>query len=807
MSSDSLFAGMKITHSQIRYDRYPLPIKEQGFPEAWPEMNQYFPRYYKPSATLNVFLHNTSRKPLENIELFAGGRPVGEICTRADYAGPIIWYRTNPDIIQPDGRAMIYLRLREVPKEAFKVTVKSGNETATVEIKPADSPAFRISYVGFNREQDKIYVYIQKDTNKGAKARDVFVDGKLIGESCRTLVNADFADDCPSYFEISLDSSICFGKYLEVKVIGENNETAAAQVRALGNQFRIGLLGPIANNAVKLFNMQYNIKYWKASTLPDELWKGLHEHDASFWMPVSSNDGEIYKSIASKIQPEKFIYGTKDEPDAHEPPGLPYMERCGISVMRELESEMILQRRLDPHHPTSLLIDRTYAPQNWFTYGEVTDLPFTDIYVPNEWHGCDFSIIPNTVKILNSAVAPRPVGVKLWVTTNTGHKIRRAPTPEENEIQVHYAIGGGAKNLSCFLDWTSYPKTCEGGYYIGFGKIKPLWNQMGRNNARIVRLSNMLANSFPCSVAKSSNPGELWVSSLMSGKNELLVFAVNRNHNIPATDRLAFPYLYPVENEMVEIKLPSWFKLHKVVEVDWDKVTPLDIKANSGQLKLPVRNLRTAKVFVLSSDSDVEKRLSLDPEKLAALIKSEKDVIEPRAGQKITPKNSPDKMVMLTTEDIIHPVTGEYEIDLRQPQAIEMARQICVTNGEIDLLPGEYLALYPYNIQNESRLELTYAFKSSVPIKNLKVEFYGSHNVGYHSNMQIELIADCNKKPISDTTYKPGWFCGESDRETLSVEEQGPLNEFTVKIYMKDPNIVWAGEYVAKARRLVLSWK
>lgn len=776
-------AALTVTHSQIRIDRLPPGASEQVFPEGWSEMDQFYPRYYKPGATVQIFLENNTDSPVENLKIRMNGKTMEELCTRPDFEGPVIWYRINPEKIMPGGRAMVYLRLRKIPDAPMNIFLENAATQTGITVSPDSVPPFRIGFAGFNATLDAVYVYAVKDSSAPAEIKSLYIDGVFVAPV--RSANADLSTDAPAYFEVPLPRPLRYGQYIELKLEGDKS-TSAVQVRALNNGFLRGIIGNNPEDAAKFFNLQYVLH--NSNTFPE----GFKSSEFIRWQPVSTE--EQIKQTAIKVQPSAFIYGNMDEPDAHEPEGLPYMRRCGINIMKKVEPVMKMQRSLDPNHPTSLMIDRTYAPQNWFTYGEVPDLPFNDCYTPTQFMGNDPVIVAQTARFLINAFAPRPVNMMLWACTNTGHKIRRAPTPEENDMQVHFALGSGVKGLHYFLDWTSFPKQCEGGYYIGVSKIKPLWNQVGRNNAKIVRLQSFLYNSYPINISTSSTP-QLWSSALMSGTDELLVFAVNRRLQVPGTDRVTFPFIHEATGN-ISVQLPPWFRFKRIVEVNWDKVVPLDLVPNDGKLVIPVRALKGGAVFLLSSDSAIADRLTIPDAQFAALLASEKT--SPRIGVNLPSVDAPERVIHLSD-------SGRFELDFGNGGTLEKVSRLFINNGDAVFNPGNAMALWPFNVPEESRIELLLHFKATQPLKNLTIDFFGENAVGYHANMMLELIPASG--PLTrDTTYKPEWFSGRNDKEKLSVRSKEQLTDFTVKLYLKTPNIVWFDDAAATARRLVLTW-
>ena len=105
-------SGLRVAHHSVRQDRLAVPADQWQWNEGWPEIRQFFPRYFKPAATLHMFVENRGDEPVDITDVRFDGQPISEVCTRAEFAGPVIWYRSNPEVLQPGQIGMIYARLR-----------------------------------------------------------------------------------------------------------------------------------------------------------------------------------------------------------------------------------------------------------------------------------------------------------------------------------------------------------------------------------------------------------------------------------------------------------------------------------------------------------------------------------------------------------------------------------------------------------------------------------------------------------------------------------------------------------------------
>ena len=685
--SGAALAELTIADAIIRLDRYDLPAEEWQWAEGWAEQRQFFPRYFKPSATIHLFVHNTGESPDRISELLFQGEAMAEACTRPDFAGPVIWYRTNPEVIAPGGMAMVYMRLREKPTGPISVGIAAASGGhLNAELTEDNFEQLRLAYVGFSREIDKAYVYVENYSGRSLEVKGIEIDGRD-ATSAATIINPAFAGG-PALLEVSLNQPFAYGSYHCVKVTTRQGSFAMHQVRARDDFYPLAIIPgttPLSEYHAKCFNTLYSMG-------------GSHPDEPGWWSPDSEYERLGFRvtrpayteppvKAGATVPPGRIRYTNIDEPDAHESSTLPYMQRCGVNIMARVEPVMSMQRRLDPSHETTVIVDRTYTPMNWFIYGEVPDVLINDCYTPTRFMGFDLMVSAHTIETLVPAVGPRPVEMMLWGGMNTGFPTRRSATPEENDMSVHFVVGGGAKGLHYFLDWNSYPTVFEGGYFIGAPRTNMLWKRMGRLNAELMRLGSLLAIGHPYNIAASDHP-QLWTRSLLCGQNTFVIVLVNRQHTLHNNDTYTrFQHVFPVDKATVTVDLPAWFSARIAVEVRWDAVTPVQLAGSGSRRILTVENLLTSKVIVVSRDPDIADKLALDPNRLAALIASE-ELTYVTARPAIADVMRPDA--------VIHAPAGTTEIalDLTEQAALDMAHRIATT-GELKLEPGQWLGLYP----------------------------------------------------------------------------------------------------------------
>jgi len=807
-SMADLQAGeLMVTHKQVRDDKYELSVRDCQWTEGWGELDQFFPRHYKPACTLHLFLKNTGKEAISVNDLLYNGKSIKEVCTRPDYLGPVIWYRTNPESIPANGTAMVYVRLRKMLAEKTTIGVECDNgKTVSAEFNPGDYSKLRIASAGFDLKKNKMFVFVKKYSTDSLSLNRCFIDGSELAESDYFFLNRDFTDDNPAYIEISPKTQLKFGQFLVLRVEDRSGNAAVYQLRIRDDKFLLGMIGGNANLGLyqeKLFNMIVEMGS-TAAKIPEGFWNDFADNDFSYVQ--TANTLEDLQNAVKSAPPERFAFGTIDEPDGVDCMWynkLPHMERCGVNIMQMLEPRMALARKYAPSYLTQVLVNRTYTPANWFIYGETPDLYFNDAYPLYHAFASDaLEILPPTVATQLNATAPRPVNMVLWGVLDT--TMRRTYTPLENDMQVHYAIGSGAKGIHYFMDRTVY---WAQRYMVGPTNIKPLWTNMGRLNAKITRIASLLNAGCPFDIVKGSNDNELWVNSLMCGKDSFVIVAVNKNYRVYASGATKMPFIFPVEDEKIEVSVPDWIEKAKVVEVSWDKVEKVDVIELNGKITIPVKNMMTSRVYVISSDQDIERRLEVDNARMDKFVNSTK--LNPRSGKTLGALTLRRASIKITPEQVQR---KRYTIDFGKREDIEKAIKFNLVSAELDLIPGERLALFPLERDFEGRCELIYGFESDKPLKNLKVTLASTTpNFAYCANNTVEISGTDEfgfivppETYASDCSFKTKWDGGSG--ENLEARLNNPPEIFYIKVTMKDPQIVWSGEYSNTIEKLDVSW-
>ncbi len=776
--SSVALSGLQIEDAKLRRDIYPHPTDKIYFVEGWVEPNQYFPRYFKLAGTIQAVLKNDSEKPLKIVKIEFDGKDIGEQVTRPDFAGEVIWYRVSPEVIEPGGYGHLTIRLRN----ELKKKVLLSCEGRTISVSPDNAEKLRILYVAFNKERNRLTVFVESLENTG-KLKKIFLDGQ---ETKAKIVNDDFAGSNRAVAIVELQKPLAFGSFFILRAETEHASTFD-QIRTRSGRILRGIIG---HDVGRHLSAGFNLNYWLHGA------KKMGSSAMTNLSPVS--DETSLKEIAGTCPGEQYIYGNSDEPDAHEPEGLPYMERCGVNIMHQVEPLMAKQRRFDPVHPTALMIDSTYAPLNWYVYGAVPDIPFHDCYVPSRYHGLDSEQIARESKVMLSAMAPRAPQMMLWALINTGWN-SRATTPLENELQYYYALGSGIKGIHYFNDLNTFPRMSGGGYYIGCSRIAPLWRSIARGNALIDRMEDLLNNACPWDNA-SCDRKDIWCASLLSGDDTFIVTIVNRNVGVSWMDIMKYVHTKPAPPSVVAVSIPKWFVPEKLLQVDWDKTGEIPIQRRGDVVFIPAAPLAGGRMYLLSSDKNIECRLKGTPEIQHSVAKIQEIPQMPR-GIPVNPGKKTSSVIRFAEK------TNEIVLDFSSPDAMEKAAAIRMDNALLERFPKEGLRLIPGTAIREAYAELTFFLESDAG--EIIAELCGETVPGYDAGIQLDIRPGDAPRYVSAKSFRNvSWHNGKSPSEKLCASvKAGKQNRFEIRISLRDPFIIVPDGSPAAVRTLTIKKK
>ena len=499
-------------------------------------------------------------------------------------AGRPLWWKVDPLVLSAGAIGKVVIRLKRDPKPgAVKVGLVSeqGTTEATVEVGKKQP---RFATIAFATDLKHVYLYARHPRGAGIKPNRILLDGKDVTKSCR-IVSDPTLGLVPVV--LTLPQPLGWMSYHHFTASYRDGTAAMAGIRAWAPDFVYGMWGASLKGGDT------------SEALAKRYLTDWAEHNVNCHMGMSSGPAHDYFSsdegwdLTERLGIGRMITWPKpgrrpvffflmDEPDAHDAATreLKAADRLG-SLAQYLVTWVDVLRKRGPETPGLLNIDNTYMPENWYVYHQLPDIPCIDPYFPEQ---LDYAFnghpegLPLAEKacsyvwavssISQSSCQPKPLHVILCSTKYYSQDRTyegRFPTPEEECLQMHYAIAAGAKSIS---HWWFSPDT----YCRGTGADDPaaraLWNEIGLLGAQMRTAGPLITRSCPVPMNLTTTPG-LWARALLSGDDTLLIVVANDT----IISKREGTEVKPLEMAKVTFPIPYW-----MIRGDEFEITPEGIK-------------------------------------------------------------------------------------------------------------------------------------------------------------------------------------------------------------------------------------
>jgi hypothetical protein len=545
---------------------------------------------------------------LEGHSILVSDLPKDKIEFLATAAGHPVWWKAEPDQVQPGQMGQIVIRLRRKPTiDVVNVGVKTtdGVIQAAVSVSKAQP---RFAGISFSPDLRTAYLY-PKHPKTGTPPQSVFMDGKDITAQCKVVTDKTL-DLSPVV--IKLAEPLEPMSYHNFSVNYPDKTSAMAGIRAWGNEMVYGMWGH--RGEAKAFYRE----------LADHNVNAQMGHANKDVMEISlTDDGlELLTKLGIRNMATWFgnarhtlFYFLQDEPDAQDPgiDDLPPDQRLGLCG-QYLVKKMSTLRGKDAKTPILLNIDNTYKPENWYMYHQLADIPCLDPYYQGEldatyWdHPGAMAVtykptyVYAATAISQSAAQPKPLHVILCSTrTLEGEHQGRFATPEEMQIQVHYALAAGAKGLSY---WWFTPGADNSGCGSDEPTAKALWREIGLLGAEVRTAGPVLTTSCPSALPVNASRW-LWTRTLLCGADTVALIVTNDNL---LCDRVGTVYK-PVENAKATVRLPEWLTAADCFEVSSTGVSDIGWQPSGASVSLNLGKVDLARLLIITSDPQLKPRL------------------------------------------------------------------------------------------------------------------------------------------------------------------------------------------------------
>jgi hypothetical protein len=286
--------------------------------------------------------------------------------------------------------------------------------------------------------------------------------------------------------------------------------------------------------------------------------------------------------------------------------------------------------------PTTLTINLTFTPFNYFIYCPIADISNPDCYPLIA--GWSIRRIRDNLANIRQASKPGPFtyayqssweeyakdqgryvpgselmagGFDRFRDPDRLRGFGRPPAPSEVRIQMLYAVGFGARGLFAWIDHSEMSGSVMS---HGTDSHPDLWSEVGNTSRQLRFLAPLLEIS--CPVTWSTSPQKhLWLSTLWTGRDAAIVIAVNDQYTSNAEGFTQTPLPH------AEIAFPNlpWLspdRVYRIVDGGLEPVEstagPTDLRWNdsieAGELYLVMRGDQVCEDLVARNKKTADDR-------------------------------------------------------------------------------------------------------------------------------------------------------------------------------------------------------
>ncbi len=482
-------------------------------------------------------------------------------------AGEPVWYKGDPTTIPPGGVGQAVVRLRYVPVTrpvSIGVVTSAGTVSASV---PVDGNAAQLANVGFSQDRTKVYLHWRR--SGGAAPIRILMDGNDVTASTTTV-----GDPSVNYATsvLTLSSALPQGSYHVYQGIYADGKTATASLRTWAHEFihATWYTFPIADGDYDAARDWIDDATNRGvNAVENQMPGGLaHFLDTPGGKTYAADHGFGTIAWSAPVGFDPWMWFLDDEPDAEEdrlecgnglklPCGSGH--DTGVLAMLNIEKGEDWRKYVSTI-PTTVNMNGTLKPDNYYSYGQAVDCLQVDPYYQARLRDTYWDYpqrIPLYAKATyiyavsqatTTAAEPNPSHVILYSCkqTDAGEEWPY-PTRASKRIEFYYALAAGAKGISYW--WFKTPN--------GLGTQEPdalaMWDEIGLLGNEVKTISPLIVTSHP--VAMTLTPSaNVWAKALASGTDTIILLAVNDDYY---NDMAGFHH-NPVSNASVVATLPSW---------------------------------------------------------------------------------------------------------------------------------------------------------------------------------------------------------------------------------------------------------
>jgi hypothetical protein len=543
-------------------------------------------------------------------------------------AGLPVWYKGDPAVIPADGVGQAIMRLRfppTTPTVAVGVVTTGGTITTNITI---DANAAQLANVGFSTNRAKVYLHWRR--SGGAAPTTIKMDGVDVTANTTTV-----GDTSVNYAEsvFTPAAPLAYMSYHVFQGIYADGKTATAALRAWSHPFLHATWGVFPDAGNDTAHTQAWIDeatahgFNAAQNQVGGIAGYLDSAGGKAYADARGGYGVIQWNNSTTANP--LLNFINDEIDAEEDNvrgtfcGTGLKLDCSASPMGILGMRSIAEgesyRASFPNTPTTINLDGTFKPENYYAYGQAVDVLQADPYYQKRLKDTYWYYYPQFVPLYNKATyiyavskacaraaEPNSFHVILQSTeskedVNGTVKTWPFATPQCKRIEAYYALAAGTKGISYW--WFN---TCSGQCSNGLGDqskqtARDLWKEMGLYGNEMKTVSPLLVTSHPVdmTLAPSAN---VWARALAAGPDTIILLVVNDNYY---NDEAGF-HSTDVSGATVTATLPSWLQTSlSAFEITGGGLNDVSMTRNGSQLQVDLGTLKITRMLVVTRDASL----------------------------------------------------------------------------------------------------------------------------------------------------------------------------------------------------------
>jgi hypothetical protein len=534
--------------------------------------------------------------------------------------GDPIWWRFDPQVLQPGGFGELAIRLRHQPSSRmeFRILTKGG-EGLDVGV-AAGGAIPRFEAIRCIPGSDTAYVYTSFP-QKGIAPRSLALDG--IDITANTKILSDSAVGVTPLV-CRLNKPLVLGSVHFFQAVFPDGRKASALVRVFEDFFAYGMWGARKTGSGDTELAKFHLNDLALHNINVQM--EMLGSDAMKDFMVTDEGQRAMKSLGIRCEiaevgkwgcKDPWAFFVADEPDAGDAhtKGIPTQDQLGTLANGVYEKTQRLHKEY-PLAPGLVNVDCTFTPLNYYVYGQTADILGSDPYYqarigqetkkgtqPEKLDAYKkATYIEGVSAICSSSQAPKPVHITLLAGGGIDNGQKYAP-PQIKRIEAYYAIGGGATGLSYW-------------WFYGLDKgVPPLgnnpaavaqWTELGLLGAELRTAGSLITTSCRAPIAVKA-PKDFWVRSLIHGDDTVVLVCVNDAY----TCDINGINIKPMKNVELQVALPKWLNAKTVFEVNYKGVheVPTVFDPNKSTAAIRLGDVDVTKLVVITSDTGLMSRL------------------------------------------------------------------------------------------------------------------------------------------------------------------------------------------------------